>query len=474
MKRFLASLFFPAAFFSATCSYAFDGFYDLSLPLGGRNLIDVSSSSSDRGLQMLVQADGRLLLGGSCAVAAHTFCAARLHIDGSYDTTFGPGGVGKVDFENLTGFPHNLDLVNTSMARMPDGRLLFAGNNGGAVLVAVLNANGNALDTSVGGGAGYFTLPSCDGLQASGEYFSRMYAAMIESDGSVLVAGSGVDASHLPSFAIAKLRSNLTGLDTTFGYGGCLVVEDFYLNINDFAEGWVTALNVQHDGKVILAGFAANSTFSIQAVALVRLLSNGQLDPTFGNAGGTSYSPAPQVSSQTAALPTRVLVDRYGRIVIGGWALKPAGLNWLVDRLLPDGSHDPAFNAGHSQVFMIRASAPNGAQQVSDLVLQSDSKILAAGSVSRDGDGSLQYWGAARLLDDGTFDSNFAGGGTQYGTFAPDPNFGYTDSGWAVSIANGGILIAGEGQIAASGENGDKRFGIAKLTQDLVFADRFE
>jgi uncharacterized delta-60 repeat protein len=235
---------------------------------------------------------------------------------------------------------------------------------------------------------------------------------------------------------------------------------------------------VQRDGKVVLAGFAVNTDFSVQALAVVRLLSNGMLDPTFGNAGGTSYSPAPQVSSQTYALPSRVLVDRYGRILLGGSAAKPAGLEWLIDRLSPEGNHDPGFNGGQAQVFLVRPSAPNSVtdhvQQVADLALQSNGSIVTAGSVSRDGDGTLQYWGASRLLDNGTFDMSFGIDGVQYGTFAPDPNFGYTDAGWALAIANGGILIGGEGRIAASGQNADTRFGIAKLTLDLIFTDRFE
>jgi len=97
MARFLGCWLVLGTFSAvwAPIAAAFDGYYDVSLPLGGRNLIDVSPSSSDQGLQLLVLAGGRMLMGGLCEVAAHAFCATRLHPDGSYDTAFGPGGQGQ-------------------------------------------------------------------------------------------------------------------------------------------------------------------------------------------------------------------------------------------------------------------------------------------------------------------------------------------------------------------------------------------
>ena len=93
MSRFSAALL---ALSFTTTAIAQDGMFDLNWGAGGRLQIDrlTHYSSSDQGGRLLIQSDGNLLIGGQCydAIGGAPFCAARLHPDGSYDTSFGANG----------------------------------------------------------------------------------------------------------------------------------------------------------------------------------------------------------------------------------------------------------------------------------------------------------------------------------------------------------------------------------------------
>lgn len=426
---------------------------------------------------MQVLPDGRLLLAGTCSKPEPPaignfpkFCATRLRPDGSYDPSFGPGGVGYLRFDyfdSIGGWPNNTSLQDA--IRLRDGRMLFVGRpTGPGIILAALKADGSALDPTVGGGGAQGFVQFSSDPPTAGAPFNTMGTSRLieQSDGKILISGSDNGPTGNADFSVMRVLPDLSGVDTTFGTNGRQTVTFDLGGPSGINADSPSAMALQTDGNILLAGYAQLNGSTVN-IAIARLLPNGQMDTSFGpdQDGRVHLAPA------SISVLTSVLVDRQKRIVIGGASGDPTNTyyEWLVNRLLPDGSQDPAFNGGSSQRFLIRTGVIGGSQVVKALTLQPDGKVLAVGSVSQGGDGSRQYWGVARLLDNGTLDPSFGIGGRSYASFGPSP---YTDEGLAIAVADGGIMIAGNEQVGTA--TGDFLFGIAKFQLDAIFVDGFE
>ena len=336
------------------------------------------------------------------------------------------------------------------------------------IILAALQADGSALDPSVGGGNGFvqFAATTPPGPYAPFNLDNATARLLEQADGKILVSGSDTGPTGNEDFSILRLLPNLNQVDTTFGTNGRQTVTFDLGGPSGTNADEPNAMALQTDAKILLAGYAQLNASTLD-IAIARLPPNGQADTSFGPNHDGRVHLAPGSVSALAS----VLVDRQGRIVIGGVSADPTNMyyEWLVDRLLPDGSQDPAFNGGSSQRFLIRTGVSGGVQAVKALTLQPDGKILAVGSVSQGGDGSRQYWGVARLLDNGTLDPSFGIGGRSYASFGPSS---YTDEARGIAVADGGIMIAGNEQVGTS--SGEILFGVAKFQLDAIFVDGFE
>ncbi len=457
---------------------AADGYFDTTFGTGGVLLVDVSADAKDAGQAMQVLPDGRLFLAGTCyrpeapAIGEFpAFCATRLHPDGSYDTSFGPGGVGYVRFDhfNVPTWPNNTSLYDA--IRLRDGRMLFAGRpTGSGIILAMLKADGSALDPSVGGGGaqGYVQFGS-DPPSAGAAFDAHGAPSRVieQPDGKILVSGSDDGPTGNADFSVMRVLPDLSGVDNSFGTNGRQTVTFDLGGPSGINSDAPLGMALQTDGKILLAGYAQLSASTVD-IAIARLLPNGHADTSFGPNHDGRVHLAPGSVSALAS----VLVDSQGRIVIGGVSADPTNMfsEWLVDRLLPDGSQDPTFNGGSAQRFLIRPGLTSGSQAVKALTLQPDGKILAVGSVSQGGaDTQRYYWGVARLLDNGTLDSSFGIGGRSYASFGSSP---YSDEASGIAVADGGIMIAGNEQVGTS--SGGILFGVAKFQLDAIFRDGFE
>ncbi len=135
-------------------------------------------------------------------------------------------------------------------------------------------------------------------------------------------------------------------------------------------------------------------TVLAMTVALTALASTpafaapGDLDPSFGAGGKVTLSLARDGSQGNA-----VLVQPDGRTLIGGWAYaKGFGLV----RLLRDGSLDPRFGDGG----VVTTNFPEGPAVITDLALERDGGIVAAGLVEG-------FVAIARYRSNGTLDASF-------------------------------------------------------------------
>lgn len=452
-----------------------DGYYDPGFAAGGRKLVDVSSGPNDLGKILRLQPDGKMLLAGTCdkseTINGFTsffpkFCATRLRADGSYDTSFGPGGVGYIRFDRFepapVDFPHNSTLAD--MQRLDDGRIVFLGRETGpGVFLAMLNADGSALDPGAGGGAGFINQYSAS--DGTGE------SLQVLADGKLLVGGSMTGPNGNADFAVMRFLSDLS-IDASFGNGGYQTVSFDLGGPSGDNSDVGRAIALQADGRILIVGQAAvNLPANLVDIAIARLLPNGQLDPDFGpNQDGRTHFTLQGYSAASA-----VGVDALGRIAFAGFTANVATLSvsCVVNRLLGDGSQDPAFNpsggVGQPRQFRVPTNTGDFGCLLANIEVRPDGTIFAIGDTYRNSGLTNSYAAVAKLKPDGTFDSTFGINGRSFASYSVAAN--KTDSGKAVAVGNGGLMIAGASTNAAGN---DTQFGIARLILDTLFRNGFD
>lgn len=291
-------------------------------------------------------------------------------------------------------------------------------------------------------------------------------AAALQKDGKLVVAGYSTSTGGSSS-NIVVFRLNRDGsLDKQFGVG----VEDgspdgvVSVDLGQSADV-AAAVAVQADGKIVVAG---NRTAQTSDIVLLRLMPNGQLDPTFGkdDADGTpdgvvsmSLSDGHDVANALALLPD-------GRIVIAGTTVAAdKSTNLAVARLKADGTLDPTFGQGDADgtpdgVVSVSLSAGNDVANA--VALQSDGKILVAGSATA-ADQSTNI-AVARLQPNGVLDATFGVGiddGTPDGVVAVSLSAG-NDVAKALAVHKDYVYVAGD-YIAPDGST---NVAIARLKAD--------
>lgn len=253
--------------------YNTDGTLDGSFNGSGRRLFPIYPDADERAVGVAVQSDGRIVITGFQISGLSSFpWVTRLTSTGATDTTFSDDGW---DFPVI--FTEAQEP--RGIAIQPDGRIVIAGlvkvyNGGGDYDFLLLRYNSNGtLDTSFDGDGMVTT-----SFGAGATSVDVATALSIQSDGKIVAAGyagNGTDSD----FAVARYLSNGT-LDTSFASTGKVMTP--IGSGNDLADSAV----LTSDGSIVLAGSAVVSGF--QDVAIVRYLTNGALDSSFGTGGITT------------------------------------------------------------------------------------------------------------------------------------------------------------------------------------------
>jgi uncharacterized delta-60 repeat protein len=399
----------------AVARYNADGSLDTSFDGDGKVLTDILGSN-DNAQDVVIQADGKIVVGGSSWGTNDQFGLARYNSDGSLDTSF--DGDGKVN-SNITPYSELL----YALAVQPDGKIVAAGV-GTTFLLARYNPNGS-LDSSFDG----------DGVaSAPMPYpFSAANAVAVQADGKIVAAGYTASSSEEADFALARFNSD-GSLDTSFDADGRLVSNIYSWRIS------ANAVAIQPDGKIVAAG--VRYTFITNGYspdfAVNRYNADGTLDTSFDGDGRVT------TDVQLADILHAIAIQPDGKIIVVG-----EGFNGLsMVRYNPNGSLDSSFGNGGLVV-----DGDNGSNRGKPLavVVQPDGKILTAGqgfSFSL-GYGSAIY----RYNADGTRDNSFDGDGRVY------IHFGNDDLLSSMALQpDGKIVVAGKAQIGSSYDFSVMRF----------------
>jgi uncharacterized delta-60 repeat protein len=383
---------------------------------------------------------------------------------GALDRTFGAGG--KV----LTDFGAGEEIAS-DLAIQSDGKIVAAGNFGpnedalGDFALARYNLDGT-LDPTFNGTGKVLT-------DFSGSGSDDVASALaIQSNGKIVVAGYSNAGGTSIDFALARYNPDGT-LDPTFNATGKV--------LTDFGGSSGSDVAIQSDGKIVVAGSSGASGTS-EDFALARYNLDGTLDPTFN---GTGKVLTDFTGSGGGDFASSVAIQPDGKIVAAGDSATFAGETWTYDFALArynlDGTLDPTFN-GTGKV-LTDFTGSGGGDIASSVDVQSDGKIVAAGSAISFASGGSWDFALARYNPDGTLDPTFNGTGKVLTDFTGSGSF---ESAHALAIqSDGKIVVAGESEPSGQGYSDfalarytprgrlDRRFGASgKVLTNFLFRAR--
>jgi len=271
------------------------------------NSFDIGPGADDSIRALALQRDGKLLIGGLFSMVSTTNRSgiARLASDGSLDAFFNPGS--------------GADNPVYAIAIQADDKILVGGSfstfNGISRPGLVrLNTNGTVdLNFNVGAGV--------DGT---------VFAIALQPDGKILVGGDFTSFNGLARTNLVRLNAN-GSLDPTF-------------NVSFGRDAAVRALAVQANGRILIGGSFTNVN-GVSRAHVARLMPTGVVDGTFLN--GLS-------GADDTVFALQLQID--GRIIVAGEFRKFNTVTRnAVTRLNADGSTDTTINFGNGANAFVAA-----------------------------------------------------------------------------------------------------------------------
>lgn len=300
-------------------------------------------------LNFVVQTDGKILVNAYYSVfpsSQFVFELIRYNANGSLDVTFGNNG-------KIVTTPILLSLVNPT-----NGKFLFNGINNlpsgeNEYTLIKYNANGT-IDNSFGsnGTVAYNVGNSPFGYSS----------VVLQPDGKIIASGSYSNLSGQLNYLTIRYNSNGT-IDSTFGTNGTIITP---------TQGNVNSNFVQSDEKIIVCGSSSNG--SGINFSSIKYDSNGTIDSSYGINGIASISLDQyyQINSVYLQPDNKILV------ALSQYNPQQNANEFKVKRINADGSIDTDFGVDNG----ITTSFYNGYNEAFSIGLQSDNKIIVAGTTN--------------------------------------------------------------------------------------------
>jgi uncharacterized delta-60 repeat protein len=331
-------------------------------------------AGDDFGYGLAIDEEDRIVVAGTCAQTNDDFCLVRYGLDGVPDPTL--NGTGKAIV------PIRSDIDRAFAVALHEQEIVLAGfsrqSGKDEFAVARLDASG-ALDPTFDGDGKATT--------AIGSLTDQARAVAVQADGKIVVAGFTLTGANRD---LALVRYTTTGaLDPTFDGDGRRTLG---VGTGDDEAG---AITIQPDGKIVVAGYAADGSQHDFVVA--RFLTGGGLDPAFN--GG---SPLRITFGTGNELANGVALQPDGKIVVAGYARVGTVFHFAVARLLADGTLDATFDGDGKLTTAIGSTS-----QASSVAVDPTGRLVVAGFARIAGNDDFAL---ARYNADGTLDGNFAGG----------------------------------------------------------------
>jgi len=439
---------------AAAAAPALDGLLDTSYSGDGKATVAFASSTLDQAFGAAPTADGKVVLVGRSKLSSVNAAAwTRLLANGSVDPAWGKRTA------NLCG--------NTDSQQLNDVAIQSTGD---AIAVGTCVVGGRVIGVMV-------RLSAIDGskidedtvdfnLTSGGE--TQLNAVAIGPGDVIVAAGSATTnvSTGDTDFAVARFLADGTpdpAFDGVVAGNGRVPVA-FPAG---FAKGF--DVGVQSDGRIVVVGNAKSTAVGGSSdLAIARLHTNGSLDSSFAGIGLLLKPISATGTREDRGRAVFLLPD--GRIAVAGSGIfnrsdaRGDHFEFLAARFLADGSFDSSFNFSGVRFFDFAGSLMC---EASDILVQSDGRTLIGGTVT-EADGSLDF-GVVRFGTLG-FDNGFGSAGNGHVVVPFDLVAAGNDRANAMVFDSGRALLVGQANVGTSNDD----FAIARLTSDLIFADRFE
>ena len=324
---------------------------------------------------VILQSDSKILVAGHTSGAMFDdIYLARYESDGSLDLAFGEDGI------VVTSFSASDDHA-CALALQSDGKILVTGfsydaDNHNYEMIIVRYTDTGQIDLSFGDEG----KTSFDNLG----YSWFIEDIVFDSSGMILVAGRqyiGGDSD------IGVVRFTQDG------------VLDKSVVINEPNPGIFSGESfvIDEDDNLFIVGYYREEYYYDADIALVRLTSDLELDPSFG-LSGTGIVKTDLSGSDDFG--QAMMFQDETKLIVAGYTENENGTDFVLLRYDLSGILDTAFGTNGYVVTSVRS----GDDQARDMVFSSDGRIVVAGQSN---DGDHDEIAMVRYYPNGTLDSTF-------------------------------------------------------------------
>ncbi|MBS1630393.1 MAG: T9SS type A sorting domain-containing protein [Bacteroidetes bacterium] len=309
--------------------------------------------------------------------------------------------------------------------------------------------------------------------------FDTLHSVKVQTDGKIVAAGNSYNGNYR-TIAVGRYDNGLP--DSTFGINGMATTS------LDSADVAAYAMEIQPDGKIVVAGGYEKGT--IGDFILTRYNQDGSTDSSFGIGGIVRTD----IGSGSLDMATALTIQSNGRIVAAG----RTDSFLAVCRFNTDGSPDTSFDVDGKLIVAVRGATSmmqqadgkiviccgdavirlfpdgaldynfgtNGAASLTgyfyDIAIQSDGKILVAGSNSLFS--NAQFY-IERLDTAGVPDNSFGNGGIVQtgGINKPNPDHGQVAT--SICVQSDGRILA-TGYVRVGILSNYSNFAVARYNSD--------
>lgn len=279
MKRFIIVVIFYLLIISncKTLVGQTNGTLDHTFGTNGITIQNFKNTGENSADAIDVQSDGKIVIAANLETWG-TPCVVRYNTDGSFDNTFGEGGIKIIPINaNLSGQFNTIKILD-------NGKIIVAGGGDDyGFFVVKLNSDGS-LDSDFGDN-GFFTGPEITGSQKSWQDIE------IQGDGKIVVGGYFNNYNVSGGWDPIIARITETGeFDLSFNSTGYRIFDSGSATEDDrFFE-----IEIQDDGRIL--GCLVGQPVGVGvATGVYRLNNDGTLDTDFGTGGFATIGPGGRV-----------------------------------------------------------------------------------------------------------------------------------------------------------------------------------